>query len=203
MASADRLGPILARLHLLHPRLIDLSLGRLLDLLAKLDHPERRLPPLIHVAGTNGKGSTCAFLRAIGEAAGLRVHVYTSPHLIRFNERIRLAGEIVSDETLAAVLEEIETVNDGAPITVFEIITAAALVLFARIPADLCVLERGDFVFDEARIVDRPELRWSPYHGRRMRARVAATLQRGRLIWDGTHVLARPGDGRFVRRATC
>jgi allantoinase len=69
--------------------------------------------------------------------------------------------------------------------------------------ADLCVLERGDFVFDEARIVDRPELRWSPYHGRRMRARVAATLQRGRLIWDGTHVLARPGDGRFVRRATC
>ena len=92
-----RIEGIVARLHGLHPRLIDLSLDRLRDLLAKLDHPERRLPPVVHVAGTNGKGSTCAFLRAMAEAAGQRVHVYTSPHLVRFNERIRVAGELVSD----------------------------------------------------------------------------------------------------------
>ena len=117
---SSRVEGIVARLHGLHPRLIDLSLDRLVSLLAKLGHPEHRLPPIIHVAGTNGKGSTCAFLRAIGEAAGLRVHVYTSPHLVRFNERIRIAGELVSDEALAAALEHIERVNDGAPITVFE-----------------------------------------------------------------------------------
>ncbi len=98
---SGRIEGIVARLHGLHPRLIDLSLDRLLDLLAKLDHPEQRLPPVIHVAGTNGKGSTCAFLRAMAEAAGLRVHVYTSPHLVRFNERIRIAGELVSDDALA------------------------------------------------------------------------------------------------------
>jgi len=95
------------RLHALHPKLIDLSLGRMEALLAKLGHPERRLPPVVHVAGTNGKGSTCAFLRAIGEAAGQRVHVYTSPHLVRFHERIRLAGEYVTDEALTATLEEV------------------------------------------------------------------------------------------------
>ena len=112
-------------------------------LLAKLGHPERRLPPVIHVAGTNGKGSTCAFLRAIGEAAGQRVHVYTSPHLVRFHERIRLAGDYVTDEALTATLEEVEAVNGGAPITVFEVTTAAAFVLFSRVPADLLVLEVG------------------------------------------------------------
>ena len=138
-----RIERLLARLHGLHPRLIDLSLDRLIGLLAKLDHPERRLPPVIHVAGTNGKGSTCAFLRGMGEAAGLRVHVYTSPHLIRFNERIRLAGALVSDPVLAAGLEEVEQVNAGAPITVFEVTTAVALMLFARTPAELCVLEVG------------------------------------------------------------
>ena len=141
--ASSRIEGIVARLHGLHPRLIDLSLDRLLSLLAKLGHPEQRLPPVIHVAGTNGKGSTCAFLRAIGEAAGLRVHVYTSPHLVRFNERIRSAGELVSDEALAGALEHIERVNDGAPITVFEVITAVALYLFAEHPADLCVLEVG------------------------------------------------------------
>ncbi len=153
----DRVGPILSRLHGLHPRMIDLSLERLLVLLAKLGHPERQLPPVIHVAGTNGKGSTCAFLRAMAEAAGWRVHVYTSPHLIRFNERIRIAGDIVSDEMLADVLEEIETVNAGDEITVFEIITAAALLLFARAPADLCVLEVGlGGRFDATNVVDKP-----------------------------------------------
>ncbi len=127
----------------LHPRLIDLSLDRLLTLLARLDHPERKLPPIVHVAGTNGKGSTCAFVRAIAEAAGMRVHVYTSPHLVHFNERIRLAGALVSDDALAAAMEKIERVNAGAPITVFEVITAVAFDLFAATPADLCVLEVG------------------------------------------------------------
>ena len=141
--ASSRIEPIVARLHALYPRLIDLGLDRLQRLLAQLGHPERRLPPVIHVAGTNGKGSTCAMLRAIGEAAGWRVHVYTSPHLVRFNERIRVAGELVSDDALAATLERIERVNDGAPITVFEVITAAAFVLFAETPAELCVLEVG------------------------------------------------------------
>lgn len=138
-----RIDGIVARLHGLHPRLIDLSLDRLLTLLEKLGNPERRLPPVIHVAGTNGKGSTCAFLRAMAEAAGLRVHVYTSPHLVRFNERIRVAGELVSDDDLTVAMEHVEQANAGAPITVFEVITAVAFHLFARTPADLCVLEVG------------------------------------------------------------
>jgi dihydrofolate synthase/folylpolyglutamate synthase len=142
-AGSSRVEGVVARLHGLHPRLIDLSLDRLLALLAKLGHPEQQLPPVIHVAGTNGKGSCCAFLRAIAEAAGLRVHVYTSPHLVHFNERIRIAGELVSDTALADALEHVERVNDGAPITVFEVITAVALYLFARHPAELCVLEVG------------------------------------------------------------
>ena len=140
---SSRVEGIVARLHGLHPRLIDLSLDRLVSLLKKLDHPELRLPPVIHVAGTNGKGSCCAFLRAIGEAANLRVHVFTSPHLVRFNERIRIAGELVTDEALADALEHIERVNAAAAITVFEVITAVALHLFAENPAELCVLEVG------------------------------------------------------------
>lgn len=139
-ASVDA---IFDRLTGLHPRLIDLSLDRLQALLARLGHPEERLPPVIHVAGTNGKGSTCAFLRAMAEAAGMRVHVFTSPHLVRFNERIRIAGSLVDDATLIAALEHIEQVNAGAPITVFEVITAVAFHLFAATPADLCVLEVG------------------------------------------------------------
>ena len=139
----SRIEPIVARLHALHPRLIDLSLDRLQRLLAQLGHPERRLPPVIHVAGTNGKGSTCAFLRAVAEANGLSVHVYTSPHLVHFNERFRVAGHLVSDAALAEVLEAIERLNNGAAITVFEVITAAAFVLFAATPADLCILEVG------------------------------------------------------------
>jgi dihydrofolate synthase / folylpolyglutamate synthase len=140
---SDPTGGIFDHLAALHPRLIDLSLDRLRRLLADLGHPERRLPPIIHVAGTNGKGSTCAFLRAMGEAAGKRVHVYTSPHLVRFNERIRIAGEIVSDDMLHATLKEVERVNAGQPITVFEVVTAIALKLFAEVPADLCILEVG------------------------------------------------------------
>jgi len=155
--AAGRSEAIIDRLHALHPKLIDLSLGRLERLLAALDHPERRLPPVVHVAGTNGKGSTCAFLRAVAEAAGRRVHVYTSPHLVRFHERIRLAGTLVEEAALAAALEEVEAVNAGAPITVFEVTTAVALLLFSRVPADLLVLEVGlGGRYDATNVVDRP-----------------------------------------------
>jgi dihydrofolate synthase/folylpolyglutamate synthase len=140
---SDAIEQIAARLERLHPRLIDLSLDRLETLLERLGHPERRLPPVVHVAGTNGKGSTSAFVRAMAEAAGQRVHVYTSPHLVRFNERIRIGGALVSDDRLIATMERIERINDGAPITVFEVITAAAFALFDETPADLCVLEVG------------------------------------------------------------
>jgi dihydrofolate synthase / folylpolyglutamate synthase len=152
---------IVTRLLSLHPKLIDLSLDRVWRLLAAIGHPERNLPPVIHVAGTNGKGSTIAFMRAILEAAGLRVHVYTSPHLVRFNERFRLgrAGEgvLVSDDELASVFEECERANAGEPITVFEITTAAGLLLFARHPADVLLLEVGlGGRLDATNVVDRP-----------------------------------------------
>jgi dihydrofolate synthase / folylpolyglutamate synthase len=142
-ASRVRADAALTRLHGLYPKLIDLKLDRLQRLLADLGNPERHLPPVIHVAGTNGKGSVCAFARAVAEAAGLRVHVFTSPHLVRFNERIRLAGQLVSDEQLAEALDAIEAVNAGNQITVFEAIAAAAFWLFARVPADLCIVEVG------------------------------------------------------------
>jgi dihydrofolate synthase/folylpolyglutamate synthase len=134
---------ILARLLTLHPKLIDLSLDRVQRLLAALGDPQTKLPPVIHVAGTNGKGSTVAFLRAYLEAAGKRVHVYTSPHLVRFAERIRLAGKLIDETALAAVLEECERANQGAPITFFEITTAAAFLAFSREPADYVLLEVG------------------------------------------------------------
>ncbi len=139
----SRAEAVIDRLQALYPRLIDLSLDRLRRLLAELGDPQLRMPPVIHVAGTNGKGSTCAFLRAIGEAGGLRVHVYTSPHLVAFRERIRLAGTLVDDDVLAAAIEEVAAVNAQAPITVFEVLVAVAFVLFARVPADLCVVEVG------------------------------------------------------------
>ncbi len=155
--TPQRSEAIIERLHSLHPKLIDLSLGRMRRCLDALDNPERRLPPVIHVAGTNGKGSTCAFLRAIAEAAGKRVHVYTSPHLVRFHERIRLAGRLVDEATLTEALEHVERANGGEPITVFEITTAVALHLFAESPADLLVLEVGlGGRFDATNVVDRP-----------------------------------------------
>ena len=134
---------VLARLMSLHPKLIDLSLGRVEGLLAALGNPQDRLPPVIHVAGTNGKGSTVATLRACLEAGGWRVHAYTSPHLVRFHERIRLAGRLIDEDRLVELLEECERANRGAPITYFEITTAAALLAFARLPADFVLLETG------------------------------------------------------------
>ncbi|UTW55220.1 folylpolyglutamate synthase/dihydrofolate synthase family protein [Kordiimonas sp. SCSIO 12610] len=134
---------ILARLMKLHPKKIDLSLDRLYKLLEKLGNPHKKLPPVIHIAGTNGKGSTVSTLRAIAEAAGHRVHVYTSPHLVRFNERIRVAGSLIDDETLSDILAECERANGNDPITFFEVTTAAAFLAFSRVDADLCILEVG------------------------------------------------------------
>ena len=134
---------VLERLRRLHPRRIDLALDRLQRLLDALGNPERKLPPVIHVAGTNGKGSVVAFLRAIYECAGYRPQVYTSPHLVRFHERIRLSTGLISEEDLVTVFEESEAANKGEPITEFEITTAAAFLAFSRDPADVCLLEVG------------------------------------------------------------
>ncbi len=155
--AASRSDPVLERLKRLHPKVIDLSLERLHRLLAALGHPEARLPPVVHVAGTNGKGSTVAFLRAVLEAAGYRVHVYTSPHLVRFHERIRLASRLIDDDHLAALLEECEVANAGDPITFFEVTTAAAFLAFSRVPADVVLLETGlGGRLDATNVVDRP-----------------------------------------------
>jgi dihydrofolate synthase/folylpolyglutamate synthase len=157
MNSMTPQDAILSRFSLLHPKRIDLSLGRIERLLAELGSPEKRLPPVVHVAGTNGKGSTIAFMRAALEAAGKRVHVYTSPHLIRFNERIRLAGELVDDERMLAAFDRCETVNAGQSISVFEITTAAALLLFSETPADYLLLEVGlGGRYDATNVIDKP-----------------------------------------------
>jgi dihydrofolate synthase/folylpolyglutamate synthase len=139
----SRTDLILRRLLALHPKLIDLTLDRIDRLLDQMGRPQDRLPPVIHVAGTNGKGSTVAYLRAFLEAAGQRVHVYTSPQLVDFRERIRLDGKLVTARQLNAALEYCEGVNAGRPITYFEITTAAAIKLFADIPADFLLLEVG------------------------------------------------------------
>jgi dihydrofolate synthase/folylpolyglutamate synthase len=160
-SNAATVDAILARLLTLHPKRIDLSLDRIERLLAALDHPERKLPPLIHVAGTNGKGSTIAFMRAILEAAEQRVHVYTSPNLVRLNERFRIGqnggGKFVADDALTDALAECEAKNGDAPITVFEIETAAAFLLFSRFPADVLLLEVGlGGRLDATNVVERP-----------------------------------------------
>ncbi|MBN8958868.1 MAG: bifunctional folylpolyglutamate synthase/dihydrofolate synthase [Rhizobiales bacterium] len=152
---------IVTRLLALHPKRIDLTLDRVERLLARLDNPQRRLPPVIHVAGTNGKGSTVAFMRAILEAAGKSVHVYTSPNLVRVNERFRLGraggGVLVSDAELADVLTECERTNGDDPITVFEIETVAGFLLFARHPADVLLLEVGlGGRLDATNVIERP-----------------------------------------------
>ncbi|VBB68771.1 Dihydrofolate synthase @ Folylpolyglutamate synthase [invertebrate metagenome] len=134
---------VLNRLAALHPKAIDMSLERVWRLLQALNHPETALPPVIHVAGTNGKGSVVAYLRAFLEAAGFLVHAYTSPHLIRFNERIRVAGQLMDDSALLALLEEVERLNAGKPVTFFEITTCAAFLAFAQTRADVVLLETG------------------------------------------------------------
>ncbi len=157
--SATTTDVVLDRLGKLHPKLIDLSLDRVCRLLETLGHPERRLPPVVHVAGTNGKGSVVAYLRAMLEAAGRSVHVYTSPHLVRFNERIRLTGRLIDEGVLLQLLEECEQANSGKPITFFEITTCVAFLAFARQPADLLLLEVGlGGEFDATNVIDRPAL---------------------------------------------
>jgi dihydrofolate synthase/folylpolyglutamate synthase len=148
---------ILDRLNALYPKAIDLSLDRVWRLLADLGDPQDRLPPVVHVAGTNGKGSTVAYLRAVAEAAGYRAHVYTSPHLVRFNERIRVAGSLVEDDFLGELLAEVERVNAGRPITFFEVTTAAAFLAFARVKADIVLLEVGlGGRLDATNVIRRP-----------------------------------------------
>ena len=150
------MDPISERLRLRHPQKIDLSLDRMRTLLAVLGEPQHRLPPVIHVAGTNGKGSTVAFIRAMAEAAGLRVHAYTSPHLVRFNERIRLAGQLIDDARLEAILDRIEAVR-GVQATVFESATAAAFLAMAEVPADLAIVEVGlGGSLDATNVIERP-----------------------------------------------
>ncbi len=157
--SAQPSDVILERMMSLHPKVIDLTLDRVWRLLAALDHPERRLPPVIHIAGTNGKGSTQAMIRAGLEAAGHSVHAYTSPHLARFHERIRLAGELISEPALAALLDRCYAANGGASITYFEITTIAALLAFAETPADYTLLEVGlGGRLDATNVVERPAL---------------------------------------------
>jgi dihydrofolate synthase/folylpolyglutamate synthase len=152
--TSDR---VLERLGRLHPKLIDLSLGRVERLLTALGNPQDQLPPVVHVAGTKGKGSTLATMRACLEAAGYRVHTYISPHLVRFHERIRLAGRLIDEEALIALLEECERANRDAPITFFEITTAAAFLAFARTPADVVLLEVGlGGRLDATNVVRRP-----------------------------------------------
>ena len=159
MTEYARSTAILDRLLALHPKKIDLVLDRMLRLLGALGDPQLKLPPVIHVAGTNGKGSACAFSRAMLEAQGLKVHMHISPHLVRFHERIRIAGELISEDELCAVLEEVERVNDGAPITFFEITGAAMFLALSRHPADAMVLEVGlGGKYDATNVVPRPAM---------------------------------------------
>lgn len=158
----DRLLPFdapLERLKALHPKLIDLNLDRMLRVCEALGQPQDKLPPVVHVAGTNGKGSAIALIRAMAEAHGLRVHVYTSPHLVRFAERIRLAGKLIDEGYLADVLSRVENANAGQPLTFFESTTAAAFLAFSETPADLLLLETGlGGLLDATNIVTRPRL---------------------------------------------
>jgi dihydrofolate synthase / folylpolyglutamate synthase len=157
LSETTRSDAVLRRLLALHPKKIDLALDRILRLLSALGNPQLRLPPVIHVAGTNGKGSVCAFVRAMLEAQGLKVHVHISPHLVRFHERIRIAGKLISEEALVSLLEEVEEINAGRQITFFEITAAAMFLAFSRYPADAVVLEVGlGGTYDATNVVPNP-----------------------------------------------
>ena len=150
---------ILDRMMSLHPKVIDLTLDRVWRLLGALGNPQHTLPPVIHIAGTNGKGSTLAMIRAGLEADGRRVHAYTSPHLARFHERIRLAGTLIGEDALSRLLDRCYAANDGAPITYFEITTCAALLAMAETPADVTLLEVGlGGRLDATNVVEAPAL---------------------------------------------
>ena len=154
---SSQLSSALDRLTQLHPKLIDLGLERTIDLSERMGSPHLSLPPTFHLAGTNGKGSTAALLRALLEAAGYTVHVYSSPHLCRFEERIRLAGRLISEQHLCEILERIEQVNNGRPVTFFESTTVAAFTAFAETPADFLILETGlGGAFDSTNIIPEP-----------------------------------------------
>ena len=143
----------------LHPKIIDLTLDRMWRVLRALGHPERRIPPVIHIAGTNGKGSTLAMIRAGLEGAGLKTHAYTSPHLVRFHERIRLAGELIEEDVLSTILDDCLAANGPDPITYFEITTAAAFQAFATTQADYSLLEVGlGGRLDATNVIDQPAL---------------------------------------------
>ena len=155
----DTVEAALAALTALHPKKIDLGLERIERVLKTLGDPQYRLPPVVHIAGTNGKGSTTALLRAMAEAEGLKCHVYTSPHLVKFNERIVLASDIISDEKLVDVLARVREANAGAPLSFFEATTAAAFLAFSETPADLCLLEVGlGGRYDATNVIDAPAL---------------------------------------------
>jgi dihydrofolate synthase/folylpolyglutamate synthase len=159
IGNSPALAEALGRFEGLYPETIELSLGRVLNALELLGRPQDRLPPVIHVAGTNGKGSTCAFMRAMMEVAGLKVHVFTSPHLVRFNERIRLAGEIVDDARLIDWLERVYRAIQGHEITQFEATTATALLAFSEVSADVLILEVGlGGSYDATNVIDQPAL---------------------------------------------
>ncbi|MEM9358097.1 MAG: folylpolyglutamate synthase/dihydrofolate synthase family protein [Pseudomonadota bacterium] len=164
MGTRLTVDALLGELQSRHPMLIDLSLDRIRHLLDKLGNPHLKLPPVIHIAGTNGKGSTLALLLAMLQAAGHRVHAYTSPHLIRFNERIQIAGDTnrtapITDDNLADVLTRVDSINDGEPMTFFEITTAAAFLAFAEVPADYTLLEVGlGGRLDATNVIDKPSL---------------------------------------------
>jgi dihydrofolate synthase/folylpolyglutamate synthase len=157
--SATKSDAILERMMALHPKIIDLTLDRTWRLLKALGNPQNDLPPVIHIAGTNGKGSTQAMIRAGLEGAGKSVHAYTSPHLARFHERIRVAGSLISEDALTAILDECYEANNGDTITYFEITTCAAILAFARTPADYTLLEVGlGGRVDATNVIDKPAL---------------------------------------------
>ena len=153
----NKIDDALGALSALHPKLIDLGLDRTFEILETLGNPQEALPPVIHIAGTNGKGSTAALIRAMANEAGLKCHVYSSPHLCRFHERIRLADDLITDEALIDLLEEVKTRNAGKPITFFEVTTAAAFLAFSRVPADLVILETGlGGLLDSTNVITQP-----------------------------------------------